>query len=74
MSRSSGRIASIAGASASGASLIQLWLRARAASTASMLPIQAVSEKQARIASVANNGPNSSESSGENVIAHLRSA
>lgn len=68
MSRSSGRIASIAGASAAGARPNRLSLRARAASTASMLPIHALSEKQARITSVANSGPNSSESSGEKLI------
>ena len=68
MSRSSGRIASIAGASAAGARPNWLSLRARAASTASMLPTHAVSEKQARIASVANNGPSSSESSGRSCI------
>ena len=42
--------------------------------TRNMLPTQARSEKQARMASVANNGPNSSESRGEKLMASPPSA
>src|SRR3954471_19254536 len=68
MSRSSAGIASMAAASASGASPQRASARARAASVRSMAASRARSENTARIASVANSGPTSSESRAEKLM------